>query len=445
MTATIQFDALPYQGKIITSTKPMIFAGCGVGSGKSHLGSLWTLQRCIEAPEGVKGIVAANTYPQLYDSTLDRMLQNWQEWGVTFRPQTLPRSYGALNVEVCTGGKWTTLRCRSLSHYEAIAGMEVGFYWEDEAWGAPEEGFAELEKRNRDTRMPQRALVTSWLDEMDSWMYRRFVENFGTITAQGKGDNWWWEESDRKLAVYATTHCNLKHLPSDYVEKLTDSLTPRMFDRQVLSKWMAEGSGIYYGFSREKSVTEAADYEAGLGQVWLTCDFNIGEGKPMSWALCQERKGRLYQWAEIILDTADTNQAAEEVAARLADVGLSPAEVHVCGDASGRARDTRSKRTDYEILREHGFVHQDVPTKNPPIRERHNAVNVAFCSKSGERRYLIHPRCTGTIHGWLTTRIKKGANYIEQETTHQHITTALGYLICRKFPMRPRVWSGKIW
>ena len=82
MTATIQFDALPYQGKIITSTKPMIFAGCGVGSGESHLGSLWTLQRCIEAPEGVKGIVAANTYPQLYDSTLDRMLQNWQEWGV---------------------------------------------------------------------------------------------------------------------------------------------------------------------------------------------------------------------------------------------------------------------------------------------------------------------------------------------------------------------------
>ena len=69
---------------------------------------------------------------------------------------------------------------------------------------------------------------------------------------------------------------------------------------------------------------------------------------------------------------------------------------------SGRAKDTRSKTTDYELLRAAGFIDQRVPRANPPIRDRHNAVNALLCNAAGQVRCSIHPRCQDAIKGLET-------------------------------------------
>lgn len=168
----------------------------------------------------------------------------------------------------------------------------------------------------------------------------------------------------------------------------------------------------------------------------------------MSSCLCQIKKGEdqdgnkrpeLHIFDEVILETADTHQAAQEFKQRYPDIK----DVIVYGDASGQARDTRSKMTDYVILREHGFKRQRVPTKNPPIRDRHNAVNAMLHNANGDVRVRIHPRCKTLIKGLETVSLKAGAQYLEEETYHQHVTTALGYLLNYEFPIKTQSYKTK--
>lgn len=110
--------------------------------------------------------------------------------------------------------------------------------------------------------------------------------------------------------------------------------------------------------------------------------------------------------------------------------------VRVYGDASGKAKDTRSKTSDYEILRAAGFVDQRVPPANPPIRDRHNAVNALLKNAAGDVRLKVNrDKCKTLINGLETVQLRKGASYLEEETRPQHVTTALGYLVMMEFPI----------
>jgi hypothetical protein len=65
----------------------------------------------------------------------------------------------------------------------------------------------------------------------------------------------------------------------------------------------------------------------------------------------------------------------------------------------GRARDTRSKTTDYQIIADAGFPRQDIPRANPPVRERHNQINAMLKAADGTVSLFIHPRCKTLLRG----------------------------------------------
>jgi hypothetical protein len=71
-----------------------------------------------------------------------------------------------------------------------------------------------------------------------------------------------------------------------------------------------------------------------------------------------------------------------------------------------------------------------VPRSNPPIRERHNIVN-AYCTNSiNQHRLFIYEKCKILNEGMKLTALKKGAEYIEDDSKeYQHVTTALGYRV----------------
>ncbi|MBT3287751.1 MAG: hypothetical protein HN380_10435 [Victivallales bacterium] len=111
--------------------------------------------------------------------------------------------------------------------------------------------------------------------------------------------------------------------------------------------------------------------------------------------------------------------------------------------AAGRARDTRSKTTNYQIIADTGFPRQDVPRTNPPVRERHNQMNAMLKDADGTVSLFIRPRCKTLLRGLETVKLKPGAQYVEAETREQHVTTALGYLVTRLFPARRYAKSGR--
>ncbi|MCB2186730.1 MAG: terminase family protein [Deltaproteobacteria bacterium] len=422
------YRARPHQLRVLNSRKKLVFMGGGVGSGKTDVGSLWALGKAAATPPGVLGLVAANSYTQLVDSTLRNLYKNWTTWGVDLEPATLPRRSDPWNLAVHTGRGRVEILCRSLESYQMLAGVELGWAWLDECFLARREAVDLILARLRDRRMAGQVLLTTTLDEPGSWLHQMFVENFDPALMD---------------VFYATTYDNQANLPPGYIEGLQAAYPRQLFQRMVLAKWVAlGGESIYYNFARAAHVREDAEFEPQRDLLWAL-DFNIGRGKPMSSCLAQIRPGRdaagrvrpeLVVFDEIILETADTGQAVTEFQARPWLRELA-GRVRIYGDASGHARDTRSRVTDYAILREAGFPDQRVPARNPPLRDRHNAVNALLKNAAGDVRLSVHPRCRVLIQGLESVRLKQGADYLEEETFAQHVTTALGYLICREFPL----------
>lgn len=434
----VVYTRLPHQRKVMESQKSNVFMVGGVGSGKTDIGSLWTLDRVDNTPGGVIGIIAANTYAQLIDSTCRNLFKNWQRWGVRFKPHDLPSSNRPFNIFALNQQNvWIEILCRSLDNYETLSGIEAGWCWADELWQTEKAAVDLLDARIRDRRIKNQKLFTTTLDDPASWMYDRFVDNFNP---------------DFDEVIYATSYDN-PFLPPGYIERLKASYSDPMFRRMVLSQWVSlSGQNIYYAFSRLANVSADADFDPALPILWAW-DFNIGQGKPMSSCLCQIKKGRffdvgnfrdrvpqiyarpeLHVFDEIILDSADTQDAIDEFRQR--DWYRQQKNVVIYGDASGRAKDTRSKKTDYSIISDAGFKNQKVPKANPGVRDRHNNVNALLKNARGDIRLKIHPRCKRLIKGMEITKLKKGSHYLEDDSIpEQHVTTALGYLICVEFPI----------
>jgi hypothetical protein len=175
--------------------------------------------------------------------------------------------------------------------------------------------------------------------------------------------------------------------------------------------------------------------------VYLSWDFNIGVGKPLSVVLSQHTPSddTFHYFGEVIVEGMRTEDSMDELAGR----GILdwPTKFIVCGDASGRHRDTRNIRDDYDIIRKFLANHRNkdgkplnfeiwVPTANPPVRQRHNWVN-AYCQNAAGDRRLFTYKDAPTVHkGFRLVELKKGADYIEDDSKdYQHCLTAVGYNI----------------
>lgn len=420
------FETLAHQWKVLQSKKRFIFMGGGVGVGKTTVGSVWHSLKAAEMGPREVALIVANTYTQLIDSTMWNVYQYYEEMGIPVEPKELPKGARPFEVRIYVNGRWREIRCRSLDHHKTISGQQVAWFWADEVWQTTKEAFDILVARIRMNPNAQ-GLLTTTLDDPGTWMYKTFVENF--------------DESLMDV-FYAKTSEN-PYLGEEYVRSLKVLYDERSYRRMCMSEWVAlTGQLIYYAFEAGRVVSTEAEFDPYLPILW-THDFNIGEGKPMSSALCQIKRGRfgsqarseLHVFDELILETSDTNDAVEEFDSRGYDErGI--AGVRIYGDASGRAKDTRSKTSDYGILHDAGWVDQRVPKANPPIRDRHNCVNGLLKNRAGDTRIKIHPRCKTLIKGLGTVKLRKGAQYLEEETYSQHCTTALGYLCWEEFPLQ---------
>lgn len=410
---------LSHQYKVLASRKREIFLGGGVGAGKTMIGSLWAILKARRTPKDVYGLVVSNTYPQLYDTTIRALYEIADKAGVKMLPAQIPRGRGPTDLLVQTATGQTRILIRSLEHYERLSGLEVGWFWADEVWQTRKEAIDVLNARLRDKRMGRlQSLYTSTLDDPSTWMYQRFVEQVNP---------------KRTDVFYAKTADN-PNLPKDYIETLKSTYSESMYRRMVLSEWVAlDQNRIYTSFARENNVSTEVHYEEALPLLW-SHDFNIGVGKPMSSCVLQyhPKTDEYHVIDEIILDKSDTHDAVTEFLSRYPSSG-----VVIYGDASGQARDTRSRLTDFEILRRAGFTEQKVPRSNPPVRERHNLINALLKSANGKVRIKISPKCRTLIKGLDTVHLKKGANYVEDDSQReQHVTTALGYCLFEELGSR---------
>jgi len=121
---------------------------------------------------------------------------------------------------------------------------------------------------------------------------------------------------------------------------------------------------------------------------------------------------------------------------------------------AGSARSTAGK-SDYQIIREffrtepRFRVSYHVPSANPSIRDRVNAVNAMLCNSPGMRRLFIDPRCRRLIRDLERVVWKAdghgnvGAQLDKSDPELTHVSDALGYVVEREFGLRVAVGCGR--
>lgn len=229
-------------------------------------------------------------------------------------------------------------------------------------------------------------------------------------------------------------------LPKWYITSLRNRYDNKMIQRLLEGQWIYINTDvIYYEYNPDEHfVLNDSVIDPSL-PVILTFDFNISKGKPMSSALMQY-DGRTFRIIdEVAIEGARTQDAIEEWAGKgVFDTKHNP-PIIIHGDATGRRGDSRGKNSDYSIIEKHLSNYTrpdgealdfdiDVPTINPPIRERHNKVNGQLKSSTGKINILIDRRCKTINKGLLGGKLKEGARYLEDQTSQgMDVVVALGY------------------
>lgn len=247
-------------------------------------------------------------------------------------------------------------------------------------------------------------------------------------------------DSPQVKVFYSNTFDN-PYLPPSYIENLKGRLDERMAQRMLYGKWLEVYTEVvYFSYTSENFVK--SEYKVDTKYpIRLSWDFNIGEGKPLSLVLMQyiTEKDQWHIFDEVIVDGQRTLDSLEEAAARgLLDF---PTRYIIHGDASGKNNDTRSFGSDYTIIEKFLDNYQnnrgqkiiytrDIPSKNPPIRERHNAMNSYIKNANGQKKLFVYKKAPTCDEGLRLTKLKSGGQFLEDDKDrYQHCTTAIGYAV----------------
>lgn len=236
------------------------------------------------------------------------------------------------------------------------------------------------------------------------------------------------DETDTDWISFTCTTAEAGFVPEDELESAQKDLDPRVY-RQEYEASFESPSGVVYPFFDEENIQPVEDDG---GRILVGMDFNVSPG--MSAVLGSRVIDELHIWDEIFIPGGTTFDMAEELSSK-----CDEREVVCYPDPSGNSRKTTSPVgvTDFTILKDHGFQVK-APRRAPLITDRVNLVNRLLCNAEGIRRLYVNARCNKLIESLSTLGYKEGTSQPDKSSGLDHMSDAIGYLVCSEFPMRSR-------
>lgn len=357
---------------------------------------------------GRTGLLGAPTYPTLRDATLASLLEILESNSL---PYDLNKSENVLRMKD-TGSK---ILLRSVDEFERLRGTNLAWFGLDELSYTQEEAWLRLEGRLRDPAATRLAGFAVWTPKGHDWVYRRFIENPGSLYE----------------VVIARPFENLHILDKipDFYDRLKGSYDERFYRQEVLGEYLASDSNrVYEAFSRHEHVGECR-VEYNLPLLWAL-DFNVD---PMCSVIAQKKGDFLEVIDEIVIHRASTWDACEEFWNRFRHHASG---LVIYGDASGQSLKT-SGTTDYQMIRQffgrtpYKTVDYRVPPANPLVRDRVLMVNAKLRTANGEKHMKISPKCKELIQDLEEVVFKNRTTMIDKDRDPKrtHLSDALGYLV----------------
>lgn len=315
-----------------------------------------------------------------------------------------------MNFRIRYRGRDATIYILSSDRPDSLKGSNLCFVALEEPFIQPKIAFEQAVARVRDPGARHREILLAGTPEQMNWGYD---------LCEGE-----LRERYDVGVVTGSTMMNLA-LPDDYAETMLKGYDKRAGEAFVHGRFVNLSTGVvYYGFDRMEHVIEReppSGCRLGMGM-----DFNVD---PMAACVFWWRGDDIHYLREYEFPNSDTEYACQRIRE---DWG---SEIHdVFPDASGKARATNAPggRSDFTILREQGFT-VNARSKNPSLRDRHNAVNGKFNPAVGRHSITVSPNCKKLIK-YLGRYTHEGRNTTAMKAM-SHLLDAATYPIAYLWPV----------
>lgn len=431
---------IPFQDELIDDieckldfslgTHEILLSG-SVGSAKSILLAHLILKHCFTY-NGAKALIGRRALPDLRDTLYQKIMEHLED--SELKDGLHYRGYDTTcSIIFPPWGSEIIPRTWSDKKFKKFRSLELSFAAIDEITETPDDDkdfYTEMRMRlGRQPHINRNMIITATNpDSPQHWAYDYFIR-----------PNEGGSKHPTKHVYYSKTKDN-PFLPKWYIEQLESEYDPKLARRMLYGEWLEIANEvIYYAYNPEVNF-KSEDYKINVNfPLLLSWDFNIGVGKPMS-AILGQFDGHAYHWFdEVIIHGSRTQDTLDELESK--GIFENKCTFEIYGDAAGRHRDTRSIKTDWDIIKTFLSNYKridnsviafsfNVPMSNPPIRERHNLVNSYFVNQRKEVRCYVYKKAKMLDKGLRLSQLKKGASLIEDDSKeYQHCTTALGYCL----------------
>jgi PBSX family phage terminase large subunit len=238
----------------------------------------------------------------------------------------------------------------------------------------------------------------------------------------GKGDDPDW-------ASYQYTTLEGGNVPEAEIQAAKRDLDERTFRQEYEAKFETYSGIIAYNFSEDNIVS--LDIPNPAKQLIIGMDFN---NSPMTAVIMIRTPTGLHAFDEIRMMGSNTDEMVDEIKTR-----YPHARITVFPDNSGIQRKTSAGgRTDVSILQNAGFVVKLKP-RNPPVRDRINAVNSLLKNAEGERRFTVDRKCKYLIQSLQRYTYKPDTQTPDKSTGYDHMFDAATYAVEYLYPVTREV------
>ena len=205
-----------------------------------------------------------------------------------------------------------------------------------------------------------------------------------------------------------------------------------VFRQEFEGSFETTGNRAAYNFDRQDHCTKTNDLS---NYLWWGVDFNVDFMTAV--LACQFTDGTIHFYNEIRLKNSNTEELAIEMKKIAPNVECYP-------DPAGKARSTTSRRSDHQILRDHGFLIR-AKKSHPSHIDRLNALNRKLKDAEGKIGMTVDPSCTYLVKDLEQCQRDKRGGLAKDNMELTHALDACSYAISYKFPIRRMIGRAISW
>lgn len=372
----------------------------GYGSGKTFAGSLLGILLALKFP-GIRGLVGAQTYTLVRDTTLQTYFEHLDNFGFTEG-----KDYDwSSSLQKLTFKNGSEILFRHFDEPNKLKSLNLGFVEIEEMSDIPYDTFKMLLGRMR------QKVKKSWKDftyrifghtnpeTCRGWVYKTFKEN----------------KSPNYRLISAPTTQNI-YLPKGFCDELKKVYDEQYYNIFVLAQNGEYNNGLVIKDFSDENIKEIT-YQPEM-DLHISCDFNVD---PMCWVFAHKTDNKVFYFDEIAMENTTTAKACNEFYRRYPN---HKGKIIVNGDASGDNRSCTSEYTNYVIINkkllQFGYDAEiQIKAFNPPIKNRIMAFNSKVRSANGEVCLFVDKKCEKLLYNIYNLKYKEGSSKIDIPTYQQ--------------------------